>query len=147
MNLNWGHGIVATIVAFVLMMSFMVYKAVGESFDLVSPDYYAQEIAYQGKIDKLNGSAKLTEKIQVSTEGGKVKLVFPAVFAGQVISGTANFFCPSNATRDFNIPLNLDTSLVQIISDTKLTSGYYKIQIDWAANQTTYFQEQNLIMP
>ena len=71
MNLNWGHGIVATIVAFVLMMSFMVYKAVGESFDLVSPDYYAQEIAYQGKIDKLNRSAKLTEKIQVSTKIGR----------------------------------------------------------------------------
>ena len=147
MNFNWGHGIVAVIIAFVLMMGFMVYKAVGESVDLVSPDYYAQEIAFQSKLDKMNRTSKLTEKVQIKTEGSDVKLVFPTTFAQQTISGTVNFFCPSNIARDFKEAINADTSLVKVINGSKLASGYYKVQVDWAVGETTYFQETDLIVP
>lgn len=147
MNFNWGHSITAVIIAFVLMMGFMVYKAVGESVDLVSPDYYAQEIAFQGKLDKMNRTSKLTEKVQVKTEGSDVKLLFPSAFAKQAISGTVNFFCPSNIARDFKEPIISDTSLVKVINGSKLASGYYKVQIDWAVGKTTYFQETSLIIP
>ncbi|MDZ7847906.1 MAG: FixH family protein [Owenweeksia sp.] len=58
MKLNWGTGIAIVLILFAISMGYAVYKAVQQNYDLVTTDYYAEELAYQEKIDqKKNGLA------------------------------------------------------------------------------------------
>ena len=52
MKLNWGHYIVIGFIGFVILILFMVFRSYQHNNDLVSEDYYAEEIAFQDVIDK-----------------------------------------------------------------------------------------------
>ncbi len=56
MRMNWGVRITILYSSFVLFMSTMVYMCTRQHFDLVAPDYYAQELQYQKVIDGTNNT-------------------------------------------------------------------------------------------
>ena len=60
MKVSWGNKILIVYVAFGMFILFMVYKAVNTRYDLVSKDYYKEELRYQDRIDRLNNAAKLS---------------------------------------------------------------------------------------
>ena len=49
--MNWGHRIIILYVGFVLLIGTMVYLSSRENVDLVSSDYYDQEIKFQSKME------------------------------------------------------------------------------------------------
>ena len=50
--MNWGKGVTIAFILFVGFIMFMVVGAFRENFDLVSDDYYLEEINYQDKINQ-----------------------------------------------------------------------------------------------
>jgi hypothetical protein len=61
--MNWGKGIVIALTLFIGFISFLVVKIMSQDVDLVSEDYYKQEIDYEARIQKeqngLNNAAKI----------------------------------------------------------------------------------------
>lgn len=51
MKINWGTGLAITLGIFAFGMGFTVYQATQSEHDLVTRDYYQQELAYQSTID------------------------------------------------------------------------------------------------
>lgn len=148
MKLHWGYGILFTIAAFAAMILFMVYKASQINVDLVASDYYAQEVAYQGKLDKMSRAHNLPQKPEVNLVQEGVEIKFPPYFKGREIEGKVYFFRPSASGLDITLPLSIDSNLLQIIPADKLQSGRYDVKIDWTADRTdAYFQENTLFIP
>ena len=59
MKISWGHKILFTYLAFVAGMMGMVYFTTQQNRDLVSDNYYADELAFQKIIDESANTAAL----------------------------------------------------------------------------------------
>jgi hypothetical protein len=141
MKLNWGLKITILYSGFVMLIITMVSMAMSQKVDLVSKDYYEQELRYQDKIDKTNRTHSLSEPMtwQVNPDG--LLLKFPKQFEGQSIKGTIYFFRPSDERMDKKIDIAVDTSLIFHVSTDQLQKGLYKMQIDWSVNNQEYYNE------
>jgi len=141
MKISWGIKIAGLYVGFVILILSLVSMAMRQNVDLVSKDYYEQELNYQDKIDKTNRSRSLKEPLSWEVKQGVLALKFPEQFKGQKINGSIYFFRPSDAAMDKTIPISADTSSVRDISTTQLKKGLYKMQVSWEVNKEEYYNE------
>ena len=76
--MNWGKGLALALGIFALGMGFTVYKVITlQGHDLVTEDYYAQEIAFQDKIDQTKRGLMLEDKAQLHLSDGQLVLHLP----------------------------------------------------------------------
>ncbi|MGL6269890.1 MAG: FixH family protein, partial [Chitinophagaceae bacterium] len=71
MKFNWGYKIAVFYLVFIAGIMFLVIKSSRQQMDLVTTDYYAQELKYQDKIDQSKRADGLSEPIrhEVSEKG------------------------------------------------------------------------------
>jgi hypothetical protein len=141
MQINWGIKIAFLYLGFVMLILIMVTMAMQQKIDLVSDDYYDQELHYQEKIDNQKRAVSLQEKLTWEMSNGKLLVKFPSLFRLQPVAGTIHFFRPSDSKLDKNVSMPADTSLIRTIEIKDLRKGVYKIQIDWQVNDAAYYNE------
>ncbi len=139
--MSWGLKITILYISFVVFILGLVMLTMRQKVDLVAEDYYAQELKFQEKIEKLKRANLLLEPLQWKVENKQVQINFPAEFKNKKISGVVNLFRPSDASLDKVIKIQSDTSRSLIIDVKDLTSGAYKLQIDWQVENTKYYNE------
>lgn len=140
MRISWGIKITVLYIGFVILTLSLVTMAMRQNVDLVSKDYYEQELKFQDKINKSNRAAALKEPLSWEVKQGSLLLKFPEQFKGRKISGSVYFFRPSDAAMDKTIPLAADTLLLSI-PIAQLKRGLYKMQINWEVNKEEYYNE------
>lgn len=141
--MNWGYKIALFFVAFVSFMLFMLYKCIQQDFDLVAPDYYAQELVYQKQIDQQNNVLELSQKPTWELQQDHFVLTFP----NQLEEGQIRFFRPSDDQLDFTEALDLDAQQQQQISLNKFQKGIYKVQLSWSDQSKDYYIEKPILIP
>jgi hypothetical protein len=145
--MNWGHKITIVFIAFAAMMIYMVVRSFQANVDLVSEDYYLQELNYQEQIDKkqnlINDKRQVTH--QMTDEG--ILLNFSRSSSIENIKGTVNIYRPSEADMDQTLDISLDSQYTQLISPRLLSPGKYVLKIDWSEDETLYYQEIELLIP
>ena len=58
--MSWGYKILGVYLVFVTGIVFLVIKSSNQKVDLVTKDYYEQELMYQDKINETARASKLT---------------------------------------------------------------------------------------
>lgn len=140
---HWGTGITLVYIGFVVFMLSMVGLCVKQHFDLVTPDYYAQELAFQEVIDGKQNAQLLGSVAKVEQQGTDVVLALPSELT-RIDSGKILFYKPDNAKYDFEIPLT--QGLTYTLPGNKFAYGLYNVKITWYAQGTRYFAEKNLFV-
>jgi nitrogen fixation protein FixH len=139
--MNFGGKIVVLYVSFVGLILTLVFMSYGQKVELVSTDYYAQEINFQQKINAINNEKSLSGKsISHSINGNSVILKIDSTLASSDLYGSVKFFRPSDSSEDVEIKMNF-TNNEQIIDAKNLIHGTYKLQLSWTSNQKKYFKE------
>lgn len=123
--------------AFILTL---VFKTMSINNELVTEDYYQQELRYQSTLDKMKHSAALTHEWQ---DSGLV-LTFPASDTSS-IKGIIEFYRPSDASKDFKIPIQL-TEGKQTFLKPMFTKGLYKMKVDWTEDGTAHYFEEDIYL-
>ncbi|MCA6462375.1 MAG: FixH family protein [Chitinophagaceae bacterium] len=145
--MNWGRALLLVFVLFAGFMGYLVYRASGTHFDLVSKEYYRDELNYQDKIDGLRRAADIS-KVIIKTEGNRQLLVeLPAELSGKSISGELWLYCKTNAALDVKLPLKSDTALVRSFDLSAHPAGKYIVKLHWEADQLKYDSEQEINLP
>lgn len=144
MKINWGTGIAALYITFVLLVLTMVYFAFGEKYELVTEDYYKQEIEFQNKIDKSTNAFALEDKLKIGVKNGNLILNFPD--SKSPTTGLIHFFRPSDKNADFNAKIDLVQG-IQEINLNKFLKGKYLVKTEWQNEGKEYFQEDIIIIP
>ena len=144
---NWGTGLFIGASLFILMIAVFAYFMFKQNFDLVEKDYYPKALVYQQRIDKLNNTAQLEEKIRVEKLGSLVVIRFPSIFKPDSTSGTVQFYRPSGVSGDVNIPIQLDASGIMSYPISRLIKGNYMVKIDYNFRNKGYYQEEALFVP
>lgn len=141
--MSWGNKLVLVFIAFGSFIGVLVYKSMHSSFDLVSKDYYKDELRYQEKIDAQNNAAQFA-KVAISQTNQYVTIQFPKEFADKAVTGEAHFYCSTNAANDKKIKLMLDTTATQILNINSFAKTNYQVKLSWVVNDTNYYTEKNL---
>ncbi|HEX8657036.1 MAG TPA: FixH family protein [Hymenobacter sp.] len=143
----WPYAIIATFVLFAGYIGYMVQQAMRTSVDLVSADYYQQELAYQKRIESTARTAALPAPVQVQYEAAaqRIRLQLPPALAGQPVQGTLHFFRPSDQKLDFKLPFEpTGDAALQELNTAKLQPGYWRLRLDFTAGNQHYFVEKEL---
>jgi hypothetical protein len=132
MKINWGTGIVISMVLFMIFILYFVYKSLTPEYthELVSEDYYKDELHYQKEIDKLNNAVKLESKISLKNSEKGITIQFPDSLNYQDVKGNISFQRYSNSVLDFSRDIDLTSNKI-VIPDSLLVSGKWIIKIDW----------------
>lgn len=139
MKLHWGWGIGLLYSGFVAMIGVLVFSSLNQHIELVTENYYEEEIQYQQKIDRIKRTNTLAEPLRWNVEGNKLTIQFPASVGKP--NGKIRFYCPSNSHNDRVIQITPDQQFAQQIALSRLPAGHYKLQIDWEANELAYWNE------
>lgn len=139
MKLHWGWGIGLLYSGFVAMIGVLVFSSMNQHIELVSENYYDEEIQFQQKIDRIKRTNALAEPLRWTVEGTQLKIQFPANVG--VPAGKIHFYCPANSQHDRVMTLTPDQYQVEQVSLSSLPAGHYTFQIDWSANGQGYWNE------
>jgi hypothetical protein len=140
---NWGTRIFLTYSLFVVFMLGMVYLCTRQHYDLVTPDYYAQELKYQEVIDGLNNVQALGRQVAVTKTENLVTVTIPHENIDG--KGEVKFYRPDNASLDMVLALNGSNQVMVPVS--KFKTGVYKIKTSWMHAGKRYYDEQSFYAP
>lgn len=146
LTFNWGTGITLAFIAFASFMLTLVYKSTQVQIDLVADDYYAQEVAYQGRIESIRNARQLSEPIQVkiNPENQNIDFQFPKI---NITKGKINFFRPSDAAQDRTLEIALNANYGQSVPLKSLQSGHWRLKIEFESGGKRFYDEQTLYVP
>ena len=139
---NWGYGIAFVYTAFALGMLFLVYMCTTYKVDLVQPDYYNQELAYQQRIDQKSNTAALTQHLEIAynRNAETVHVRLP-----EELTGTQNmklrFYRPDDSTLDKNLHQPVSTANDIVVSTNGMKAGLWRLEMSWTHGTKDYFQE------
>ena len=147
MKINWGTGIVLAFVGFIsFIMYFIITMSVNDKydFDLVTEDYYGQELEFQNDIDKEANSKTLKTNINWKKTEDGLQIHFPEDLDINKIEGKVFLYRPSNKQFDFEIPISLSNHNL-LIPDKRLLGGRWNIKVDWKYNANSYLYKTEII--
>ena len=142
--MSWGWKIVVVYSLFVIMTLSMVFYFMGQEVDLVSEDYYKQEIEYQRQINKISNANALDEPIGFNylAESRTLTITFPEAQVGNSLKGKIHFYRPANADEDKEFIINPEDSGKQIVAVDSLSKGLWKVKISWSFGGKDFYDEK-----
>jgi len=147
MKINWGTGIVLAFIGFMCFIMYFVVKVNTDKkydHDLVTDDYYKEELEYQNDINKESNAKDLTENISLTKTENGILIAFPETFTINNISGKVFLYRPSNKQLDFEMPISLSNHNL-LIPDKRLLDGRWNIKVDWQYNGKSYLFKKEIV--
>lgn len=143
--MSWGNRLVLVFIAFAALMFVLVYKAVNTRYELVSKEYYQDELRYQDKIDGIANAATISE-VQILQDGEHLVVKLPEELEGQAVTGDIWLYCKTDAVKDLRLPLQVNETGRQFIPKAQLKSDKYLLKLTWQANEKKYYLEKEIEM-
>ncbi|QCR22205.1 FixH family protein [Pontibacter sp. SGAir0037] len=141
----WPYAIVGCMLLFMGYIASFVYKAMHLDVNLVSKNYYEQEIAFQEHINTVDRTRAAGDVVISYNEANQtILLQLPESFKGQAVAGKIDLFRPSNDKLDQQLPLQLGRDLSQLIEAQGLEKGLWKVRVNFHAGEAAYYAEQSI---
>jgi hypothetical protein len=141
MKISWGHKIAAVYLLFVAGILFLVFKANNENYDLVTENYYEEELKFQNVIDQKQRASSLSALPVINFENGELNIQFPQELAGKELKGELYLYRPSDAKKDIRKPFTIKGSQLKLAIPS-INPGLYDIKLSWQIDGQTYLHEQ-----
>ncbi|MBB4807998.1 nitrogen fixation protein FixH [Chryseobacterium defluvii] len=146
-NFSWGHGIVIALFAFIIFILSMLFlfPAGQKNSEMVTDNYYEEELQYQNVIDAKKRADNLQEKPVYNQSAGGIKIAFPKEYNNA--NTTVKFVL--NRTDDQNLDIKktvqLDAQQSFLIPAQVLKKGNYTLRLMWAKDKTDYRMDYDVI--
>jgi hypothetical protein len=139
--MNFGGKIVILYLSFVALIVGLVVMCFKQDVELVSADYYDQEIKFQDRIEACNNEKQLPKSIQHRVSEDAIILRIDSALLTKDFNGTVILFRPSNSKMDKEYKMEFKDN-EQKINSKALAHGAYKLQLSWVSNRKRYFKEE-----
>jgi hypothetical protein len=145
MKLSWGHKIIIVYGLFVAGIMTMVFLTSKQNRDLVTDDYYAEELAYQDVINKSAQTAALSAPIEVVKSGETISVDLPIEFDKKISKGKWTLYYAADRKKDVNGEFEISNRSLQI-EIPENASGLYLFKIDWECDGISYYYEKKIFL-
>ena len=139
--MSWGNKLIVVFIVFAGLMGTLVYACMQENFELVSKEYYNDELRYQDKIDGATNANKITPVV-IGQTAEQVSIQFPKELQGMTAKGEAWFYCATNAGNDRKIPIALSEDGLFTVPKSLLVAARYQVKLYWTIGADKYYTEQ-----
>ncbi len=144
MKINWGTGIVIAFASFITFILYFVISVQSNSKydnELVVEEYYKHDAKFGDEMVRVQNAQDLPQKSSIITTSQGITIVFPAVFVAKKIQGKVSFYRPSDKKFDFEIPISLSNSSMNIPKE-KLLGGRWDINMEWQYDGKQYLTKE-----
>jgi hypothetical protein len=143
--MNWGYKIILVFAVFVSGILFMVYSSFNHNIDLVSTNYYEEELKYQNVIDAMERANGLSAKVVCTVVNDSLQVKFPAEMKERKVKADVWLYFMADQKKD--IKASLVTSTGQLAMPlTSLSKGMHDVKINWEVEGAEYYSEQKLFI-
>jgi hypothetical protein len=145
----WPIGIAGFFVVLIAALATWVVVAQRNREELVSADYYEQEVAYQQQINRLRRSADSGVVIGFVPfgQGGVIRIAWPLASRPGEAQGRVRLYRPSEAALDREVPVLVGADGVQSIDAGALKPGLWKVRVHWGPEDSGYYAEGSVVVP
>jgi hypothetical protein len=137
--MNWGKWIIVAFVLFALFIATLVTVCMRQDVNLVSKDYYSEELAYQDQILRMNNVNQLEKKPEIQKAGTFLSIGFDQF--SEIENGRLNLFNPSDPKKDKVYTLKPTHEKLHLIPIDDVAKGMYRARMQWAMDGKEYFIE------
>jgi nitrogen fixation protein FixH len=145
----WPIGIAGFFVVLIAALATWAVVAQRNREELVSADYYEQEVAYQQQINRLRRSADSGVVIGFVPvgQGGVIRITWPLASRPGEAQGRVRLYRPSEAALDREVPVLVRADGVQSIDAGALKPGLWKVRVHWGPEDSGYYAEGSVVVP
>ncbi|MBK6776307.1 MAG: FixH family protein [Flavobacteriales bacterium] len=145
--MNWGKGLVLTLITFGGLMTWLVVKSIQNPEPLVTEQYYEQELKYQQRIDNTERANALSANVSMVPSAQGVRITFPPEAHSGSITGVLTLLRPNDPLADRQVIVAADTTGIFDAVTPGLVAGRYNALLEWSANGIAYYTEEKLVVP
>ena len=126
----------------------LVVMACSQKVDLISADYYDQEIKFQEQIARLDRTRHLSQHASVAYEAAtkRITISLPVQPASLQPLGSIQLYRPSDAGLDRKFTLELGPDGRQSLDASNLRLGLWRVRVSWTINGEEYFTDQQVVI-
>ena len=145
-KVNWGTGIFAFLVLFVVALVSFVIFASRQEVNLVHKDYYEKGVDYSEQIKMNERSKSFSEAFNTQLSDDFFTVEIEKELAAQIDSGNIYLYRPSTYTKDINIYFEKGTQRINI-PKSELISGRYIVKFYWYTDGIKYETDKTITIP
>ncbi|MEO0001081.1 MAG: hypothetical protein RL766_1127 [Bacteroidota bacterium] len=145
MKISWGYKILFMYLAFVTGMMCMVYLTTQQNRDLVSDNYYADELAFQKIIDESANTAALSDAVAVEKKTDQLNIILPMELHDVKSSGKWTLYFAADRKKDAHGKFETVLGNTSIVIPGN-THGLYTLILQWETAGKPYYFEQNIFL-
>lgn len=143
----WPYALIGWFVVFITGMVTFVIWSFGHRQELVSADYYEQEILFQQQLDRQRRAAGLGGQAAIEFEAARAALrvrIPPAHVP--VTDGVIQLYRPSDSRLDEVLTLAPDAAGVQTVDVARLRPGLWRVRVQWQTGGQQYHLEKAVVV-
>jgi hypothetical protein len=146
MKINWGTGIVIAFAIFITFILYFVFTVQSNSEydnELVVEEYYKHDAKFGDEMARIQDAQDLKQKPLITNTSEGITIVFPEVFIPKNIKGKVVFYRPSNKKFDFEVPISLSASSLNV-PKKRLIGGRWNINMEWQYEGKQYLTKDTI---
>lgn len=127
----------------------LIVVSSSQRMELVTANYYEEELRHQTQIDRTERAQALADRIQVEYDavGQEIRVRLPVDTGAAAPAGQIHLYRPAAAGLDQVLPLTLDARGLQTIDAKALRPGLWRVRLDWTTAGEEYSIDRRLEIP
>ncbi|GAB4336876.1 MAG: hypothetical protein OHK0038_15170 [Flammeovirgaceae bacterium] len=115
------------------------------SNELITEDYYEQDLDFEKKIEAKKFAFQIGDKINFQIDSLK-QFAILSITDSMLVEGKINFLKPDDKSKDFSLDIKLDSKYQQLIPIRVLSKGRWKISIIGKKQNQKFEKELNIYL-
>ena len=142
--MNFGKWIVVSFVLFASFIATLVAICVREDINLVSRDYYQEELAHEQKMTSIQNTNSLKSRPVISIEGPVVTITFSDF--DRIEKGELKLLRPSDSRLDRKYFIHPAIDKVQSYPLEVWSKGLYRASMQWTMDGKEFYFEKLIVL-
>ena len=144
---TWGHGIVLALGTFIIFILSMIFyfTSTWKNSELITDDYYEEELAYQDVIDAKTLANQLPEKPKYIQDVTGIRIIFPADINNSNAKLRIDLHRAEDQKLDVIREMTLDSQNSIFIPAALLAKGNYVLRVHWEKEAKDYQIDYDLV--
>lgn len=142
MNLSWGHRIAIVYTTFAVATIGFVVFAIGETVEVVRPDYYEESLHRDERARDEHNAAALGDSASLQVEHRSIRIALPPRFAGTTVDVV--LYRPSAAAEDDTVRCTVGPDGQAAVDMRTRATGRWDVRATWSDGIVDYSVERKL---
>jgi hypothetical protein len=144
----WPYAIIAFFTIAIIGVVTFVTFCLQNSSELVTTDYYEQELRHQQHMESEARTRQLTGRLAVVLDPATQHLTvqLPKEHASLQPTGEIHLYRPSAAGLDRKLALRVDPQGEQSLDARELSSGLWHVRVTWTVNGAEFYADQPVVL-